>query len=100
MWFRRTFRRLSFRSNKPKFREIIWQDDGEFRPATRGKSKQFTGFEDSSPLTVTKSAVLYRMKSDLSYSSQAPLNTKEGQFFKYEKPGQGRTRYFTSFSKM
>ncbi len=100
MWFRRTLRRLSFRSSKPKFREIDWQDDGEWRPVTRGKTKQFTGFEDTSPLTITKSAVLYRMKSDLSYSSQAPLNTREGQFFKYEKRMQGRARYFTSFSKM
>ena len=100
MWFRRTLRRLSFRSSKPKFREINWQDDGEFRPVTRGKTKQFTGFEDSSPMTITKSAALYRMKSDLSYSSQAPLNTKEGQYFKYEKPRQGRTRYFASLCKM
>ena len=103
MWFRRTLGRLILRSKKPKFREIRWQDDGEVRPVTRGKAKQFGGIEEAtSPTTATmwKSAPPYRIMSNLSYSSQAPLNTKEGQFFEYEKAAQGRSRYFASFSKM
>ncbi|KAK4150006.1 hypothetical protein C8A00DRAFT_18391, partial [Chaetomidium leptoderma] len=99
MWFRRTLLRLSNKSKKSKVREIQWSDDGEVRPVTRGKSKQFTGSEDIPPAPMMKGLAPYRMKSNLSYSSQAPLMTVDRSYFKVQKGAPGRTRYFTLPSK-
>jgi hypothetical protein len=100
MWFRRTLSRLLL-AKRPKFREINWQDDGEVRPVTRGKAKQFTGMDEFSPTTGWKGAAApYRMRSNLSYSSQAPLNTSEGGWWKYDRRGGGRPRHFTALSRM
>jgi hypothetical protein len=101
MWFRRTLLRLSFKSKKPKFRAIDWHDDGEVRPVTRGKAKQFTGVEEVAPAMFRnmKGVAPYRLQSNLSYSSQAPLDTSEGKGLKYEKAAQGRIRYFSALAK-
>lgn len=80
MWFRKTVLRLSIRSrvNKTKFREIKWTDDGELRPVTRGKSKQFLGFDENPPIPAMTGVAPYRMRSNLSYASQAPLISSTG----------------------
>lgn len=99
MWFRRTLLRLSIGSKKPKFRAIDWHDDAEVRPVTRGKAKQFTGVEELAPTMLRKGDAPYRMQSNLSYSSQAPLDTSEGKHFKYEKAAQGRMRCYSALTK-
>ncbi|KAK3897622.1 hypothetical protein C8A05DRAFT_19645 [Staphylotrichum tortipilum] len=98
MWFHRALHRLSRRNKKPKFREINWVDDGEIRPVTRGKAKQFGRSEDTPPGPVLPRDAACRIKSNLSYSSQAPLTKSDGlPYFRYEKrvEGEGRRRYFT-----
>ena len=79
MWLQRALLRLSIRTRlrKQKFREIKWADDGEIRPVTRGKAKQFGRPEDISPKAISKGNAPYRMMSNLSYSSQAPLTINE-----------------------
>jgi hypothetical protein len=79
MWLQRALLRLSIRTRlrKQKFREIKWADDGEVRPVTRGKAKQFGRAEDISPRAISKGNAPYRMQSNLSYSSQVPLTINE-----------------------
>jgi hypothetical protein len=96
MWFRRARLRLSLRTGRPTFQEIAYNDDGKARPVTRGKAKQFTGFEDAAPTPKFKDAAAYRMRSNLSHSSQIPLTGNDDGFFTFEKAAQGRTKYFTS----
>jgi hypothetical protein len=96
MWFRRARLRLSLRTRRPKFQEIGYNDDGKVRPVTRGKAKQFTGFEEPAPTPKFKDAAAYRMRSNLSHSSQIPLTGNDNDFFTFEKAAQGRTKYFTS----
>jgi len=113
MWFDRALRRLSrnktttaAKSNsKPQFRDINWHADDELRPVTRGKAKQFGRVEDTPPgpvLVPRDAAAACRMKSNLSYSSQAPLTKSDGvPYFRYEKrvEGGGRRRYFSTWEK-
>ncbi|KAK4038352.1 hypothetical protein C8A01DRAFT_37739 [Parachaetomium inaequale] len=77
MWLQRVLLRLSIRTKKPRFREINWVDDGEVRPVTRGKAKQFGVLEDTAPRIRFRGPAAYRMNSNLSYSSQAPLTMDE-----------------------
>jgi hypothetical protein len=77
MWLQRVLLRLSIRAKKPKFRDIKWVDDGEVRPVTRGKANQFGAIEDPAPTVMFKGPAAYRMRSNLSYSSQAPLTINE-----------------------
>jgi hypothetical protein len=96
MWFRRARLRLSLRTGRPTFQEIAYNDDGKARPVTRGKAKQFTGFDDPAPTPRFKDAAAYRMRSNLSHSSQIPLRGNDDGFFTFEKAAQGKTKYFTS----
>ncbi|KAK4238604.1 hypothetical protein C8A03DRAFT_14950 [Achaetomium macrosporum] len=98
MWLRRLRSRLSIKTNKPEFREIKWNDDGEVRPVTRGKAKQF-GFEELSPTMAMKDTAPYRMKSNPSCSSLAALAGNKRTLFKLEKRSEGLPRYYVSFSK-
>jgi hypothetical protein len=96
MWLRRALLRLSIKTKRPKFREIHWNDDGEVRPVTRGKAKQF-GFEEASPTAMLMGSAPYRMRSNVSCSSQTPLTGNPGMFS--DKETQRRIRYFSSFSR-
>jgi hypothetical protein len=96
MWLRRALLRLSFKTKRPKFREIQWSDDGEVRPVSRGKAKQF-GLEEASPTALFTGSTPYRMRSNASCSSQAPLTANGGMFS--DKDTQRRIRYFSSFSR-
>jgi hypothetical protein len=101
---------MSTKTKQPEFREIKWNDhdsDGEVRPVTRGKEKQF-GFEELSPtMPLLKNTALYRMKSDVSYSSLAALTGNEKKpKFKLEtgKRSEGYPSwcpgpYYVSFGK-
>lgn len=66
MWLQRVFLRLSIRNRKPRFQEIKWTDDGEFRPVTRGKAKQFGYVEDIPPEGIFRGSALSKMESSLS----------------------------------
>lgn len=96
MWFRRALLRLSLRDRRPQFQEIGSADNGNVRPVTRGKAKQFNGFEEPAPTPRFKDAAAYRIKSNLSHSSQVPLTGNDDGFFTYEKAARGQTKYLTS----
>lgn len=96
MWFRRALRRISFATRRPKFREIKWNDDGEVRPVTRGKAKQFNGFEDQPRTPIKKSAAAYRIQSNLSCSSQAPLTAMAETHFELGRTAKAKPRHYTS----
>lgn len=76
--FQRIILRLSIKSRtrKTRFREIKWTDDDEVRPVTRGKSKQFLGFEETAPLMTMTEDASHGIRSNLLHSPQAPLITK------------------------
>lgn len=107
MWSPRALFRFSIlaRFNKPKFKEIQWTDDGEVRPVTRGKAKQF-GLPEAarSPRTVVPVAndgAPYRMLSNASCASQAPLTVPASGGMSNVGNGAGaRTRRYQSFLKV
>ncbi|KAK4466099.1 hypothetical protein QBC42DRAFT_259988 [Cladorrhinum samala] len=80
MWLSQVIRRLSVRNRKqPKFREIVWSDDGEVqaRPPTRGK--QFAPFGFTAPTMDPRGRPsLVPILSNVSHKSQAPLLTPRG----------------------
>ncbi|SPQ24391.1 4f592476-50d1-4e43-978d-6e4e2d48e327 [Thermothielavioides terrestris] len=99
VWFRRAFDRLSMVTRRPKFREIHWHDDGEVRPVTRGKAKQFAASDAISPTAVSSGIPAYRMNSSLSYSSQVALIGDSATLVKRRKPDHDRSWYYVSLSR-
>ncbi|KAK4141898.1 uncharacterized protein C8A04DRAFT_13693, partial [Dichotomopilus funicola] len=103
MWSPRALFRFSIlaRLNKPKFKEIQWTDDGEVRPVTRGKAKQFGLPEARSPRTVVfNDGAPYRMLSNASCASHAPLTVSASEGIVLENVARARTRRYQSFLKV
>ncbi|KAK4222591.1 hypothetical protein QBC38DRAFT_324224, partial [Podospora fimiseda] len=72
MWLSQVIKRLSKNKKQPKFKQIVWSDDGEVRPPTRGK--QFAPFGFTAPtMDLRGRPALAPILSNVSYNSQAPL---------------------------
>ncbi|KAK4160903.1 hypothetical protein QBC43DRAFT_110166 [Cladorrhinum sp. PSN259] len=77
-WFSQVIRRLSIKNKRqPKFKQIVWTDDGEVRPPTRGK--QFVPLGYTAPTMDQRGRpALVPILSNVSYNSQSPLLTPKG----------------------